>query len=153
MNYSRLLALSVMAALLATVSTKALTAEEVARLQNQLNSTPPPELPAVAAAALSRAKAPDKDHVATTIIHTIAAKRPSSLPAVVHSMAAAASPSQVASIKAAAVTASPAQADEINGAGGNPTPAANRPPVTPGNVNGNRPTTPPGLAKKQYGSP
>jgi hypothetical protein len=31
-------------------------------------------------------------------------------------------------------------------------PAANRPPVTPGNTNGNRPTVPPGL-KHDYGAP
>ena len=33
------------------------------------------------------------------------------------------------------------------------TPAENRPPVTPGNENGNRPEVPPGLDKQDYGKP
>jgi hypothetical protein len=167
------------------------------KIKKDVHGAKPPELPAKAAEAVSKAKGSDKNDVAEIVINAVAEQHPASLPPVVASVAAAvpaaaataaseaakAQPSQAASIVAAATQAAPAFAAEILQAvvakvpsaaaalaptapaaatapvsapvddssfNGNPptkTPPENRPTTSPGNSNGNRPSTPPGLVR------
>jgi len=152
--------------------------KQAAELKQQIQSTPAPELPAAAAKAVGHAKDGDKEGVVQTIISAVAQNRPTSLPTVVASIAAEAS-GEAAKAAAQAAKASPAQAETIVDAASKAAPgeashivqavqsasssaaldappthaAEKRPPVTPGNLHGKRPTIPPGLVKRQYGSP